>query len=66
MKHITCLLIALFTMGYAKAQVAHWLVPPQYDWIDLPAGSNIIVARQGADYTLWNYEGKCVENVKKI
>ena len=64
MKHIACLLFALLSMGFTKAQVAHWLVPPQHDWIDLPAGSNIIVARQGADYTLWNYEGKCVENVK--
>ena len=64
MKHIICLLFSILSIGYANAQVAHWLVPPQYDWVNIPNGCNVIVAKQGTSYTLWNFDGKCIEEVK--
>ena len=64
MKHITCFLFAILSIGYANAQVAQWIVQPLYDGINIPTDCNVIVAKQGTTYTLWNYDGMCVEEVK--
>ncbi|MCR4958190.1 MAG: hypothetical protein K6B13_06240 [Prevotella sp.] len=63
MKHIVCFFIAFLSFGHAHAQVAQWLVPPQYDDISIPADVNVVVAQQGLDYSLWS-EGKCVAKVE--
>lgn len=63
MKRFAFLLSALLCIDYASAQVAQWLVPPEYDDIVIPRNANVIVARQGYNHHIWNMDGKCIEKV---
>lgn len=63
MKHITCFLFAILSMGYANAQVAQWLVPPEYDYIEVSPENNIILAQQGFDHHIWDMNSKCLAKI---
>lgn len=63
MKHITCLLFSLLTIGTAHAQVAQWLVPPEYDLIEESTEDSVIVAQQGFNHHIWDMKGRCLAKV---
>ena len=63
MKHLICLLIAMLSMGYANAQVAQWLVPPDYDAIEMSPDNNVIIAQQGFNHHIYNLNSKCLAKV---
>ena len=63
MKHITCLLFAMLSLGTANAQVAQWLVPPEYDDIEVLPESNVILAQQGFNHHIWDMNSKCLAKV---
>ena len=63
MKRPTCILFTLLGLGYANAQVAQWLVPPEYDWIEVSPENNVILAQQGFNHHIWDMNGKCLAKV---
>lgn len=63
MKRLTCALILLLGIGYTNAQVAQWLIPPEYNNIVLPNNANIVIAEQGDTKFIWSMEGKCLEKL---
>lgn len=63
MKRFACILSALLCLGYANAQVAQWLVPPEYDHIEVSPKNDIILAQQGFNHHIWNMNGKCLAKI---
>ena len=63
MKHIACFLFTLLVFGNANAQVAQWLVPPEYDGIEISSDNNVIIAQQGFNRHIWDMNGKCLAKV---
>ncbi|MBQ5554312.1 MAG: hypothetical protein IIT44_00845, partial [Erysipelotrichaceae bacterium] len=44
-------------------QVAQWLVPPEYDYIEVSPENNIILAQQGFDHHIWDMNSKCLAKI---
>ena len=63
MKQIACLLFSLLTIGTANAQVAQWLVPPEYDQIEVSPENNVILAQQGFNHHIWDMNSHCLAKV---
>lgn len=63
MKHFACILSVLLSVSHANAQVAQWLVPPEYDAIEVSPENNVILAQQGFNHHIWNMNGKCLAKV---
>ena len=63
MKRIACSLFSLLCLAYANAQVAQWLVPPEYDWIEVSPENNVILAQQGFNHHIWDMNSHCLAKV---
>ena len=63
MKQITCFLFAMLSLGTANAQVAQWLVPPEYDDIEVLPDCNLIMAQQGFERHVWDMNSNCLAKV---
>ena len=53
----------MLSLGYANAQVAQWLVPPEYDDIEVLPENNVILAQQGFNRHIWDMNSKCLAKV---
>ena len=63
MNRVVCTLLSLLCLGHAQAQVAQWLIPPEYDKIEMPANSNVLLSHKDNACYLWDTDGKQLEQL---
>lgn len=57
-KKLCFTLILLTSIAVSNAQIAEWVIPPNYDNMYIPEGTNLIVSDSLGQYTsLWNLDG---------
>ena len=59
-KSIIFLCVWAFSLSVVQAQIAHWIVKPQYNQIDASDDTDVVVAHKGDSTFIWNRDGKIV------
>ena len=50
--------MAIITASIANAQIAQWIIQPDYDKIDIAEGAPLIISESNGESTLWTFDGE--------
>lgn len=60
MKRTFFLVISLVVTGLVKGQIAQWLIPPTYDFVNFANGADLIITDSIGEKGIWTFDGKRV------
>ena len=64
-KKLCLIMILLTSISVSNAQIAEWVIPPVYDNMYIPDGTNLIVSDSLGRYTrLWNLDGTFINHIE--